>query len=195
MARPRDDDVRRSVILATFECVAARGVDGMSIREVARLAGVSTGTISYHFVNKQQLLVEAIDYGYWKLPDSFSERPSDETMRYVLARYELTTPKRRVWWQFWLAVTVHAQSNDDVHSLLSLQHQSIVDRWTGAYERGVSDGRFVAGVDARSWAIRLAALAHGLAVSQLMGVVSAEFAHDELTAIIDGVCVTSPARP
>ncbi len=167
MARPRNDDIRRLAILATFDCIASGGVAGLSFREVARLTESSTGTLSHHFGSRQQLLLEAIAYGYWRLPEGFANRPATHAMRYVLNRYELSTPKRRTWWKFWLAMTALAESDSEIHVAMAREYRSVVDRWVNSLARGQRAGLFRADFEPVVEANRLAAFAHGLAVAQL----------------------------
>lgn len=188
MARPRDDDVRRAAIEATINCVAAKGVGGLSLREVARLTETSTGTLSYHFGSKRNLLLESISFGYWQLPKSFEQRPASHAMRYVLARYALSTPKRQAWWRFWLAISAHTQADDEIKQLMRREYQSIEQRWTDALGRGQRAGEFVVEFDARDAAVKLAALAHGIALAQLLGAMSAEAAGAELRGALDVLC-------
>lgn len=192
MARPRDEDVRRKIVLATFDCVARDGVSGMSLREVARATGMSTGTITYHFGSRRKLLLNAIDYGYWRLPPEFFELAPPDALRWILHRYELSDEPRRTWWQFWLAVTSHAQSDPEVAQRLSQQHQSIVDRWHTCLERGMAGGQLRPGLDAAAEAARLTAYAHGLAISQLIAPSLVDWAAAELSRAVEALRVDVP---
>jgi AcrR family transcriptional regulator len=189
MARPRNDDVRGAAIEATIACIAEAGVGGLSMREVARSVGVSTGTLSHHFGSKHNLLLEAISYGYWTTPSWFGERPALDSMRYILRRYELSTPKRRFWWRFWLAVSAHAQLDDEIHRLMLREYRSIESRWTNALTRGQGEGVFDPAIEPAASATRLAYLAHGIAVAQLVGGMTVGDANRELTSALDAMCV------
>lgn len=192
MARPRNDDVRRAAIEATIDCIAANGVVGLSVREVARVTGVSTGTLSHHFGSKRKLLLEAIAFGYWQLPAWFGRRPAIDSMRYVLGRYVLSTPKRRSWWRFWLAISAHSQVDEEIGTLMLHEYRSIEDRWTNALSRGQREGVFATGFDPRTEAVRLTALAHGIALAQLAGAMADEVAARELRAALDALTPGPP---
>ena len=185
MARPRGDDVRRQIVLATFECVAQRGVEGMSVREVARATGLSSGTVTYHFASRRSLLMDAIGYGYWRLPPRFETRDAATALSLVLRRYVLADRKRRTWWQFWLAVTSCAQTDAEVRAELGRQHTSIIERWRYCLDRGIAEGTFEPGLDTQVHAQRLTAYAHGLAVSQLIDPGQTGWAEAELRHAVD----------
>jgi AcrR family transcriptional regulator len=49
-------DLRRTLLEASIELILERGLDALSLREVARRAGVSPAAPYHHFENRQQLL-------------------------------------------------------------------------------------------------------------------------------------------
>jgi len=51
---------RERILEAALQVLAARGVAGLTMREVAGAAGVATGLANYHFASKQALLLELI---------------------------------------------------------------------------------------------------------------------------------------
>lgn len=61
MPRPRthDDDLRRQLIEAASEAIAADGIDGLSLRSIAARAGTST-TAVYSLFGSRESLVDAV---------------------------------------------------------------------------------------------------------------------------------------
>jgi AcrR family transcriptional regulator len=53
---------RTSILEAALSCLAERGPEGVSFSEVARLANVDRGTAHRHFLNREQLLREAVQF-------------------------------------------------------------------------------------------------------------------------------------
>jgi AcrR family transcriptional regulator len=51
---------RAALLAAAREAFAARGFDAATIRDIARRAGVATGTVFVHFPDKQALLAEVL---------------------------------------------------------------------------------------------------------------------------------------
>ena len=169
MARPRGDDVKRDVALATFELIAARGVDGMSMRALSEATGLSTGTINYHFGSKHGVLLASIEYGYKQRPHEWDIDDPSANLRALLRRYELTNSAKRTWWHFWLAVASYAQSNTEIAEILENQHAWVIDRFESVVQEGLCRGVFSGTDDPHKAAVRLVNLAHGQAIAQLVG--------------------------
>jgi AcrR family transcriptional regulator len=194
MARPRGDDVRHQVLLETFAQIADRGVDGMSLRTLAAASGVSMGTITYHFTNKRQLLLDAISYGYQRPPASLREGDPVGNLHSLLRRYDLATKKRRTWWQFWLAVITYAQKDEEIRRLLAAQHHFAIERFRDNIADGIAAGAFeVTDVDAT--AERLVAHAHGLAVAQLVDPSAGVALRRALPALLDPILGRTADKP
>src|SRR5579859_5125104 len=60
-ARTTIEDVRRNeMIAATMSVISARGFDGATVRDIARAAGASVGSVNYYFASKDDLLRAAV---------------------------------------------------------------------------------------------------------------------------------------
>ena len=68
MARPRSD-INDRVLAAAAERFLHDGVDGASLREIARDAGTSVGMVSYYFPTKDDLFVAVVEDKYRKVLD------------------------------------------------------------------------------------------------------------------------------
>src|SRR5687768_14273937 len=54
-------DTRAKILAAAFRRLATEGYAALSVREIARDAGVNHALINYHFRSKDQLVVEVLD--------------------------------------------------------------------------------------------------------------------------------------
>lgn len=61
--RPRDPDNDAAILAAALEMLIERGVDGTSIEQVAKRAGVARLTVYRRFATKEELLVSAVEAG------------------------------------------------------------------------------------------------------------------------------------
>lgn len=65
-------DLRRALLAAVDEIVKELGVEGLSLRECARRAGVSHGAPAHHFRDKRGMLTEYATDGFEKLLSSIA---------------------------------------------------------------------------------------------------------------------------
>ena len=58
--RPSPEAIRAAIIEATIRLIGREGVDGVTHRAVAREAGVSLSSTTYHFVSRDEIVTEAL---------------------------------------------------------------------------------------------------------------------------------------
>ena len=71
------DDARQRLLDALMTLIAERGLDQVSIREVAAAAGVSIGTVQYYCRSKDEMLQMTFEHasvGSWSAPPASSEQ-------------------------------------------------------------------------------------------------------------------------
>lgn len=54
-------DTKQKILDAAFRCLASEGYAALSIREIAKEAGVNSALINYHFGTKEQLVIDVLD--------------------------------------------------------------------------------------------------------------------------------------
>ncbi len=59
MSKP-EENPRQKILLAAIECVEKAGIQAVTIRSIARQAGVNSAAINYHFRSKEKLLEEVM---------------------------------------------------------------------------------------------------------------------------------------
>ncbi len=90
MARPRSD-IRPRIVDAARTRFLADGVDGASLREIAREAGTNIGMIVYYFPSKDDLFLSVIESVYEKILADIAtalvaDAPARERLRRALVR-------------------------------------------------------------------------------------------------------------
>jgi AcrR family transcriptional regulator len=96
-------DLRRQLIAAAEELILERGVDGFTLREAARRAGVSAAAPAHHFGDAEGLLAEVAYLGFKEFGDALAaadsrggddphKRLTEQGLAYV--QFALSNPAR-----------------------------------------------------------------------------------------------------
>jgi AcrR family transcriptional regulator len=159
---------RAQILRAARTCIVALGYERVTVRDVAKTAGVSTGTIVHYFGDKDTMLEAALldkvqDTGIaFRAALTGAQTAWERLERLVTASLPETDAVRdewRLWLTFWGEVT----RNERLRAVSERQHR----RWTRFLARiiaeGSASGEFAL-VDPDITATQLAALIDGLAI-------------------------------
>src|SRR5690606_4085250 len=95
------------------QLIGEQGIDGMTMRQVARATGMSTGTINYHFTNKRSLILAALD-ATPAAPAMAEDGEPLPRLQALFRTFILEDPTVRAWWRFWVEVTAQAARDADL---------------------------------------------------------------------------------
>ncbi len=133
---PEEPSTRERLIDAAIELFAERGYTAVTVRDLARATGLTTGSIYGNFANKAILLVEAIEsrlaHDLEHLPDTLIETGSPaELIEFHLEGFAQRTQLRALL----IEGAAAARSDPEVHDRLrevELRHQ---ESWVAGFER------------------------------------------------------------
>ncbi|WP_326610609.1 TetR family transcriptional regulator C-terminal domain-containing protein [Streptomyces scopuliridis] len=163
-------EVRRRLIAeAAVPLIAERGSAAVGVRDVAAAAGVSVGTVTYHFESVQEVLSEAmvlhIERYYGALSEAADRatRAAEGLRLLIDALFTDDTDRHwRMWFDYWNA--------GDRDQAFARGQAARYESWHGEIrvlvERGRDEGDFHCD-DPADFAVRFAALADGLALQRL----------------------------
>nr|WP_306271336.1 TetR family transcriptional regulator C-terminal domain-containing protein [Ornithinimicrobium sp. HY1793] len=138
-------DGRTRIAEAVWRTVERDGVAGASVRAVASEAGVTGGTVQYHFSTHARMLHFAMEL----LADRFTQRlvetprtgeVADWTRAILLEMLPLSEDRQREF-RVWLAFTTHAHTDPQLAAL----KESFAERLRELYQR-LCDARRAAGL-------------------------------------------------
>ncbi len=167
---------RRTLILATIECLKRYGHEGLSVRNISAAAGVSVGLINHHFPNKDELIAAAYRYFNNELVGAMlaavaraPESPRARLQAFLNASFtppNLDADVLAVWVVFWglyrhsrLIQRVHHETYEDY---VRLVRSMLGDLMKEARPRQPRTGVPLPKADLRLAAIGLTALVDGL---------------------------------
>lgn len=92
MAAPRKDNVRELIIKSTEDLLQTKKISDISLAEIAGRAGISKGTLYYHYKSKNDILFDItdryLDEQYENLR-TWVENPEKDTSLHRLVKYVL----------------------------------------------------------------------------------------------------------
>ncbi|MFE3516819.1 TetR/AcrR family transcriptional regulator [Streptomyces sp. NPDC059166] len=152
-------DLRRAVLTAALDAIAQSGPDALSLRDLARRAGVSHAAPAHHFKDRTGLLTAVAAEGFALFADALSQAPDLRERGVAYVRFAAGHPAH-----FQVMFRPELLRADDPDLLTAKA------RATAALRAGVSDLPGAArGEDERLAGIAAWSLAHGFATLLLSG--------------------------
>jgi AcrR family transcriptional regulator len=174
MARQADHNERRRLFAAAALAVISReGLEGLTMRAVAKEAGFTTGALTHYFQSKDEVLIAVSEYGA-----EVVRPPMDAAASGLSARAALrdlfhtilpTSTAMKAQWRFWLAFWERAAHSPRVQRVMRERYVEYVGRVSGVIKRAQAQGEVETAVDAERVARELVALVDGLGVQVLIG--------------------------
>jgi AcrR family transcriptional regulator len=158
---------RKELLGVVYEAISESGVDGVTMRQIAEAAGISTGTINYHFKNKHTLLIAALEAAY-ELPEDWqSYKGSPFNQLHRLAMGYVFRSSRDRFWRFWINYTAHSSRDEEMRQHQNDRYERQLSFWTKLLHDGIDAGEVDPKVNAKAAAGELLLIAHGLIVRQI----------------------------
>ncbi|MFF8846654.1 TetR/AcrR family transcriptional regulator [Streptomyces sp. NPDC015127] len=141
-------DLRHAVLTAALDVIAAEGPDALSLRDLARRAGVSHAAPAHHFKDRTGLLTAIAAEGYGLLADALADAPDLRERGIAYIRFAIDHPAH---FQIMFQPGLHRADDPD---LLAAK-----ERASAELRAGVT----ALGPDPRTAGIAAWSLAHGFA--------------------------------
>jgi AcrR family transcriptional regulator len=145
---------------ALIRLVVTGGLEAVSVRAVAREAGVSIGAVQYHFATKDDLLLAAYERVIDRVAQRAATIPTDDPLEFVRSLLKQLLPldaDREAELRVALAFTARSINSSRLVPLYGSGYGALVDAVAGALEYVDPS------LDARLEATQAVALADGLA--------------------------------
>lgn len=92
MAAPRKDNVKKLILNAAEQLLKTKKISEISLSEIAGTAGISKGTLYYHYKNKNDLLIDITNQyldEQWNDLIRWTDDPKKDTSLHRLVKYVL----------------------------------------------------------------------------------------------------------
>ena len=157
----------RLLELAT-EVFAEEGYAAVSVRDLARRSSLTTGAIYAHFLNKAELLVEAIDARVATDVETSRDR-TDISFESYLTDLNRRFPERSDLRALLLEGATAARNDAAVRERLTEEQGQRLASWVAEYEGAQSRGELDPEVDMRAAVLMLWSIELGLGVIEALG--------------------------
>ena len=174
MARQVDHNDQRTVFAsAALQVITRLGIEGLTVREVAREAGYTTGALTHYFKSKDELLIAASEHAA-KVSRGPMEQVSEhdsalEGLRRLVYSVLPTSAITRDRWRFWMAFWERAAHSPEVGKVMRERYREWTKRLTILLQRAQQNGEIAANLNVDHAARELVALIDGIAVQVLIG--------------------------
>ena len=192
-AEPTGDQhqTRARLLELATEAFAEEGYSTVSVRDLARRSSLTTGAIYAHFLNKAELLVEAIDARVAADVEPPGERP-EVTFRDYLTDLNRRFPERADLRALLLEGATAARNDAVVRERLTAEQGDRVRSWVEEYQAAQAGGELDPAVDMRTVVLMLWSMELGLGVIEALGL---EAPDPEAWADLTGRFIQSIERP
>ena len=112
MVGSRRPQRRAEIVSAAHRVIEQKGIEGASIRAIARELGCTTGVLMHHFVSKEELLRTTLDEVFRPFDERLANAKSQvnrlEGMRQMLLYFLPIDEPKRATVRSWLWIVLHA---------------------------------------------------------------------------------------
>ncbi|WP_322760077.1 TetR/AcrR family transcriptional regulator [Frankia sp. Cr2] len=200
------DERRREVAQVVLRCIARDGVDGATLRSVARESGWSTGVLHHYFRDKDELVAAALQLLHERSAQRYQQSLEAPTGREALRRLLLDqmpmngeqVEEWAAWVQFWGYAAAHPELAAEINRAWGEWRKSLEH----LIQSGQADGSIDTDLDAAEEAAGIAAMIDGVGVRALYAgsstghkKVSPQWLGDHMTQLIMSRMTPQPGTP
>ncbi len=176
--RPGRVQRRKDLLGIVYEVISESGIDGASMRQIADRAEVSTGTINYHFGNKQKLIMAALQAAY-ETPSDEEPSSSPVAQLKVFAFSHIFRSSNDRFWRFWVNYAAAGTRNTELRKHQNRRFEKQLGFWRKLIESAIKAGELPADLEAQRASEHLLIFVHGLVMRQILRADAENRAHCE----------------
>ena len=174
MARQADHEQRRRQFAAAALAVISReGLEGLTMRNVAKEAGFTTGALTHYFQSKDEVLIAVSEHGAELVRPMMDEAATGmsarEALRDLLHTILPTSTAMKAQWRCWLAFWERGAHSPQVQRVMRERYVEYMNRVSTVIRRAQEQGEAPRDIDVRHVAREVIALIDGLGVQVLLG--------------------------
>ncbi|MBO8171723.1 MAG: TetR/AcrR family transcriptional regulator [Bacillaceae bacterium] len=158
---------KNDLIQSAKACLVEKGIERFTLRAVAEMAGVTQGTVYYHFRTKEQLFLEVVKDICDRSWDDLT-RTDDNFIQEAIASAKSRCSYDSFYHKLFLTLIVsgfhHEQIREQLGEILMKENRVLTDHLSRLWREESP----VEGVSFETWGIMLNAIVDGLAIQALL---------------------------
>ncbi len=158
-----DRESRKADLLsAAIAVTAEEGYSGVSLRKVAKRMGATTGTVTYYYANKEEMIAAVAEELFRRFHVSLNLNDENTDIKSMLDKL-LNWPESEysVLWLAFVQLLAHARQEPAFASVIQRNYLVVKDVLTALVERGQANQTIRDDISAELIADQLSALADG----------------------------------
>jgi AcrR family transcriptional regulator len=195
----RGRDTRSRILDAAVKSLAADGIEGLRIAGVAKLAGVSTPLVHYHFETRETLMTEALTRSFQIAGDArgSSKYGTGSALARLRRKIEESLPyggRREREWELWVELWLRAVREPELRRAAADVYARLRASLLELLEAGIEAGEFRV-LDAEATTDRVLAAIDGFGLRALIQdpAMPVERAFDQVWAVLADDLLLPPA--
>ncbi len=159
---------RERILQAMAQCVVEEGIQGASLRKVAKRANATTGMITHYYRSKDDLIVEALKAAGARFRQSLATAGIKPGINRLQKRFELRMASQKTdgvpSWKYWLEYWAAATRSEDLRKHHVEMSRAGTASMTEDVEQAIADGDAKQSMDPNLAAGITHALYYGLGI-------------------------------
>jgi AcrR family transcriptional regulator len=145
MPKKVDHDARREeLVLAAWRVIAANGIDEVTIRDIARESGYSSGVLAHYFKNKDDLLAHALRLSHTRIRKRYDveveETPAAvDALRAILIDNLPMDDQRDLETRIEMSFWARALRNEELHEIQQNESETLRELLRELVEKAQKD--------------------------------------------------------
>ncbi|HVX33443.1 MAG TPA: TetR family transcriptional regulator C-terminal domain-containing protein [Solirubrobacterales bacterium] len=131
MPKKVDHDARREeLVLAAWRVIAANGIDEVTIRDIARESGYSSGVLAHYFKNKDDLLAHALQLSHTRIRKRYDAEVEEtpgaaEALKAILLDNLPMDEQREMETRIEMSFWARALRNEELHEIQRKESETL----------------------------------------------------------------------
>ena len=166
------DERREELTLAAWRVIAANGIDEVTIRDIARESGYSSGVLAHYFKNKDDLLAHALQLSHTRIRKRYDvEREQAEAadaLRVILLDNLPLDEQREMETRIEMSFWARALRNEALHEIQQHESETLRALLRDLIERAQEEGAIASEHDIEEVLELLGAVIDGVSLHALL---------------------------